>query len=320
MLFRTLKIVACALCFACAGAGISWSGHKVVGIVLTGDLSRYRDAHKAFIKVMAAKGYDRGNVEYLVQTPNPDLASWSNAARKMSAVGVDLVVAFGAPAAQAVAREADEIPMVFVDVFGPQEAGVIRTLLGDGGMATGVSSKVPLITIVKTAQELRPINTIGVVFNPRESGSQFQCRELKKLAAKNGYAVLEIPFSAGSSVEQSVNPVLGKIDVLFVSENCSANRSLDRIIARATAEHVPVITTIPGAAERGALLSLEISPAEQGQLAAELAAKALAGVSVGQMAVRTPGQIELIVNLKAAKTLDIHVPFQVLNMATKVLK
>ena len=308
------------LLVALLGAGVSWSGHKVIGVVLTADLPRYREAQRAFVKAMAAKGYDHANLDYLVQTPNPDAASWSNAARKMSAVGVNLVVAFGAPAAQAVAREADALPMVFVDVFGPQEAGIVRTMSGDGGMATGVSSKVPLVTVIKAAQDLKPLKTLGVVYNAKESGSQLQCKELKRLAEKNGFAIIEIPLSTGSSVDQLLSPVLAKVDYLYLSESVAANKFLDRIIARATAENVPVISTIPGSSEHGALISLEINPAEQGQLAAEYAAKSLSGMAAGQMPVRIPSQIDLIINLKTARTLEIQVPFQVLSMATKVLK
>ena len=36
--------------------------------------------------------------------------------------------------------------------------------------------------------------------------------------------------------------------------------------------------------------------------------------------VATPKKVELVVNLKAARTLDLHVPFPVLSAATRVLK
>ena len=295
-------------------------GHKVIGVVFTGELPRYREAHRAFLKGMSARGFDQGAVEYVVQVPNPDPGSWANASRKLKAIGVNMVVAYGAPAALAVVQEAESIPMVFVDVFGPQESTIVRLMSGDNGTITGVTSKVPLVTIIKAAQELRPIKTLGVLYNPQEVGSRVQLAELKRLAAKNGFSVREAKASTGAGLDQSLSALLKKADCLFVAESVIAGRHMERIVTRASEAGVPVLSSIPGASDKGALVTLEVSPAEQGQLAAEHAARILAGAHPGRLQVQTPRQIDLIVNLKTAKTLDIQVPFQVLSMATRIVK
>ena len=38
------------------------------------------------------------------------------------------------------------------------------------------------------------------------------------------------------------------------------------------------------------------------------------------MPVATPKRVDLVVNLKMARTLDLHVPFPVLSAATRVVK
>ena len=40
----------------------------------------------------------------------------------------------------------------------------------------------------------------------------------------------------------------------------------------------------------------------------------------GQMQIVTPKKTELIINMKAARLLELHVPFQGLTAATKILK
>jgi putative tryptophan/tyrosine transport system substrate-binding protein len=59
---------------------------------------------------------------------------------------------------------------------------------------------------------------------------------------------------------------------------------------------------------------------EQGQLAAEYAARILAGKKPSQLPVATPRRVDLIVNVKMAKSLELHVPFPVLSAATRVVK
>ena len=99
---------------------------KLVAALLTCDLPRYREAHKAFVKALVLKGYDQSNVEVITQTPNPDLISWSNSVRKFNAIGADVIVAYGTSAALAALRESHDIPIVYADVYGPVETGVAK--------------------------------------------------------------------------------------------------------------------------------------------------------------------------------------------------
>jgi putative ABC transport system substrate-binding protein len=77
---------------------------------------------------------------------------------------------------------------------------------------------------------------------------------------------------------------------------------------------------MPDAAEKGALVSLEISPQEQGHLAAEIVVRILEGATPEHLSLLTPRRIELIVNMRSARELGINLPFAVLGNATRVLK
>jgi len=48
--------------------------------------------------------------------------------------------------------------------------------------------------------------------------------------------------------------------------------------------------------------------------------KVLNGKNISQIPISTPKKTDMIVNLRAAKTLDLHVPFQALSAATKIMK
>lgn len=293
---------------------------RLVAAVLGSDLSRYKEAHRAFIRTLAQKGYDQSNLEIIVQSPNPDTISWANSIRKVTAIGADIIVTYGAPLTLVAIGEADETPIVFVDVYDPVETGIAKSMTIAGRNLTGVSSKVPMITLIKIAAKIKPVRTMGVIYNSREVGSVVQLKEIKRLAAQQGFAVVEANVSTGTGLDMALNAMLPRVDYLYVSECVAGSRGFERIVRRANEQKIPVISQMPEAAVKGALVALEVSPVEQGQLAGEDVVRILGGKRAAQIPIATPRKIELIVNMRAAKSLALHVPFHVLSAATKIIK
>jgi putative tryptophan/tyrosine transport system substrate-binding protein len=293
---------------------------KLVAVVLTSDVTRYRDAHRAFVKTLAANGYNEGNTDIIMQSPNPDPISWANSVRKVVAIGADIIITYGAPVTLAAMRETDDIPIVFADVYGPVETGVTKNMTVTGRNMTGVSSKVPMITLIKAAFDVRPIRNMGVIYNSREIGSLVQLKEIRRVAEQLGFAVFAINVSSVAGLDVTLNPLLAKVDIVYISECSAGCKGFEKIVHRANEYKIPVISQIPDAADRGALVALEISPSEQGHLAGESAVKVLNGRKISQIPIATPKKTDMIINLRAAKALDLHIPFQVLSIATRVLK
>jgi putative tryptophan/tyrosine transport system substrate-binding protein len=320
VLGRYGSAVVTAILFLTAGAMPAAAAGKLVAAVLSSDITRYRDAHRAFVKVLAQKGYDQSNVEIIMQSPNPDPISWANSIRKVSAIGADIIITYGAPITLTAMRETDDIPIVFVDVYGPVETGITKSMTLTGRNLTGVSSRVPMITLIKTALEIKPIRTMGVIYNSREMGSLVQLKEIKRLAAQQGFAVIEMNVSSPAGLDAGLNNLLARVDGIYVSECAAGSKGFEKIVHKANEHKIPVLSQMPDAADKGALVSLEVSPTEQGQLAGESAVKVLNGRKAGQIPIATPKKVEMIINMRAAKALDLHVPFQVLSAATKIMK
>jgi putative tryptophan/tyrosine transport system substrate-binding protein len=299
----------------------SRAGGKLVAALLTCDIPRYREAHKAFVKALLLKGYDQSTIEVITQTPNPDPISWANSIRKFNAIGADVIVTYGAPAALTALHEAGDIPVVFADVYGPVETGLARSMTSTGHNMAGMSSKIPLVTLVKTAMELKPIRTLGAVYTGREEGSLVQLKELRKIAAQLGVTLVEVNLVGSSGLDAALGTLFAaRVDCIYVSECAAGSRGFEKIVHRAGEQKIPVLSQMPGAAQKGALISLEADPAEQGQVAADYAARILGGKKASTLPVATPKKVDLVVNLKTARALDLHVPFPVLSAATRVLK
>ena len=284
---------------------------KVIGALLSSDLPRYREAHRQVLKTLAAHGFS-SSTEVIVQTPNPDPQSWGNAMRKLTAYGADLVVAYGASAVATALKEGDGLPVVAADA-----------VLGEGtpdSELCGITARVPMVTLLRVLQEIRPQQRVGVLYNSREVGSVRQLEELRRVARQMNITLLEGNAGTSGAVESATTAVLAKADSLIITDSSVVCRQFDRIVARCRTARMAVATTLPDGAERGALLSLEVSPTEQGEVAGHMAVRLLEGARPAQLGIKQPRKIELVLNLKVAHDIQLAVPFQVLGTATRVLK
>lgn len=292
-------------------AAESRASKAIIAAVLSSDQPRYREAHKYFLKTLDARGYTSATTEVILQSPNPDALSWSNSIRKIKVFRPDLIVAYGAPVAQVATKESKGIPVVSVDTYvsEPQVSGLC-----------GISCRVPLFTLLKSIQGIRPARKIGVLFSAREIGSQRQLDDVRKHAVMLGMRITEGNVVAASDLDTILASMLDSVDVIFVTESSLAARNFNKIIARTKAHKMPVISTMPDAADKGALVSLEINPREQGQMAAETAIRILEGANPSSLPLLTPHRIDLIINQRVAREMGTEVPIPVLGMATRIIR
>jgi putative ABC transport system substrate-binding protein len=287
------------------------AANTLIAAIMSSVQPRYREAHLAFVKSLSARGYPPATTEIVLQGPNPDQLSWSNTIRKFNAYKPALILAYGAPAALTAIKESEGIPVVSADIYATEQPAK--------GMC-GVSSRIPMITLLKTLQEIRPYQRIGILYTKREAGSQRQADDIRKIAVQLGVTVVDGNFSTTATLEAGINTFIDRVDVVIATESSIVYRNFDRIINRAKTQKKPVAATMPDAAEKGALVSLEISPQEQGHLAAEIAVRILEGASPEHLSLLTPRRVELIVNMRSAREMGINLPFNVLGNATRVIK
>ena len=279
--------------------------------IMSSDQPRYHEAHRAFVKALATHDYKAPSTEIILQTPNSDPLSWVAEVRKLNSSKTDLIVTYGAPASLAAIREAAGIPVVSVDVFASEQP--IKGLCG-------VSSRVPMVTLLKTLLDIRPYQRIGVLYTAREFGSQQQLDDVKKFAARLGITVLEGSVSYAAALDAELNKLLDKCGAVVVTEGSIFGQQFDRIVARSKAKKIPIVSTMPDAAEKGAIVSLEINPQEQGYLAAEMAVRVLEGAKTEFLPLVRPQRVDLVINMRRAREIGIEVPFPVLRSATRLIK
>lgn len=287
------------------------SSATTITAILSSDQSRYREAHRAFVKSIASHGYKAPSTEISLHTPSLDPLSLPAEFRRLGGSHSDLIVTYGAPAALAAGSETRGAPVISVDVFASEQ--VTKGLCG-------VSSRVSMANLLATLQKIRPFQRLGILYAPRDSGAQQQLDDVKKAASRLGLAVIEAGVTSAATLDSELNRLFDKSEAVVVTEGGLFSQQFERIIAKSRNRKIPVISTMPDAAEKGALVSLEINPQEQGYLAAEMAVRVLEGARTEYLPLIRPQRIDLVVNMRQAREFGIQVPASVLRSASRLIK
>jgi putative ABC transport system substrate-binding protein len=209
-------------------------------------------------------------------------------------------------------RETKTIPIVYAGVYDPSATGV------SSKNSVGISSKVPMTSLLRYLKKLMPFAKLAIVYNEQEPDSVRQAEELTQLESQYGFQTVRMPVKRAEDVRKLV--FTGKADVVFVSVSAAVNESLDAVVKAAHGAKVPTISQTGGAADHGVILSLTPSATEQGEVAARLTARLLRGENPAGMPAELPKLVELVLNLKEAGVLGIKVPYELISDATKVIK
>jgi putative ABC transport system substrate-binding protein len=291
------------------GTAPASAAEKTIGVIMTGNIPYYREIHKAFTEGLAAEGVGHGAVEIIQQTPNPEPMSWTNAARKLVAVGADIIVSYGAPATLSVLNETSDIPVVFAGVYDPQGIGVT------GKNGTGVSSKVPVASLLKNFKSISNFSNLGIVYSESEKDTVIQANEAKQLEAGMNFKSVKFNIKRSDDTAKIAN-----VDALFLTTGCAAQHCVSNILGLARKAKLPTATTIGGGEASGIILTIAANPQEQGREAAKIVAKMVKGAKVASIPLQLPKKIDMIINLKEANELGLKIPFDLLTAATRVIK
>lgn len=304
-LIQCLIAIVTFLIFASQG----FAERKTIGVIMTGNIPYYTKMHQAFITKLSSEGYD---VEILLQRPYPDPVSWSNAARKLIAVDVDIIVAYGAPAALAAVYEKTNIPIVYVGVPKPNTIGIA------GKNITGAVSNAPTSSLIRYLKKITSISNLGVLYSESEDDSLKQLEELTRLSNELGFRIVKINIKWIEDVKKI--RTADKLDALFLTYSSSVNMALDAIVDIAKANKLPTASILKGDDNSGVIITLSASPEEQGEIAAEKVIKILRGANPGTIPPTYGKNIELIFNLKENTAMGFKIPMDIVTEATKIIQ
>ncbi len=287
-------------------------GKTLVGVIFSGNIPYYRSMHVAFLAELQNKLPEASDIKYVVQFPSPDPVAWSNTAKKLIVGEVDMIISYGFPATSAVIAKESTIPLMFVGVYDP-ESVIVQT-----GPVTGCGYTVSLPDLFRYLKQGVVMKRLAVVYGSNEADSVRQMNELASLAAQEKVELLRLDLSSRGDLDKFNALETG--DAVFITGSSVAHVLIKDILTILREKKIPAVDIFPSSPEEGIIGTLHQNPEQQGRIAAEIAAKLIAGEKAGNIEPVIVSSPELVFNLNEARRLGISFSSQVLGEATRVIQ
>jgi len=235
-----------------------------------------------------------------------------------------LVVASGTAGAVAAKSATTTIPIVFGVAVDPVKAGLVASLNRPGGNLTGVTNLNVEIgpKRLEVLHALLPTATdFAVLVDPTGPVAEPFVRELQAAARSLGLRLHVLNASSERDFD-SVFVRLGQLKAaaLIISPSTSFVGRTEQLAALAIRYRVPTISQYRPFAAAGGLISYGTDETEYYRLVGIDTGRILNGEKPAELPVEQSTKVELIINLKTAKTLGIDVPLTLLGRADEVIE
>ncbi len=254
----------------------------------------------------------------------PDEAAARETAKRFVRDRVDLIVAFESQCVRAAKAATSEIPVVFLHVTDPVAEGFAKSLARPEGNLTGFGEFFAdlLAKRVELLKELVPrLRSLLVLIDPQDRAMPQQLAEVRKAANALKLQLVEREVTRQSDVERVFGSLSsGEVQGVFVASSSLVTKFPSLVLRLAAERHLPVPSHRKEWVEKGALFSYGANFHAVGQDAATYVDKILRGTKPADLPVEQVTRLELVINLKTAKTLGLTIPQSVMIRADEVIE
>jgi putative ABC transport system substrate-binding protein len=297
----------------------------LVGFLNSQSADRYERYARAFRQGLGETGYVEGGnvaIEYRwADTQNDRLPALAAAlvSRQVRVIAANTLAALASKAAT------QTIPVVFVTSGDPVELGLIASLSRPGGNVTGVTTLGVEVgpKRLELLHELIPsANIIAVLVNPTNpSLTEPLSRNLQAAASTLG---LQLHVVQANS-ERDFEPVFATLHqlgagALVIGSDALFTSRLEQLAAMALRHSMPTMWENSDFAEAGGLMSYGGSFMDAYRRLGVYTGRILKGDKPADLPVEQATKTELIINLKTAKAIGLHVSQDMLSIADQVIE
>jgi len=298
----------------------------IVGFLSVGTLESNHEYVAAFHRGLADGGFAEGRnlgVEYRWSEGHND---------RLPALAEDLVrdqvtviAVNGTPGSLAAKAATQTTPIVFYIGTDPVGLGLVASLAHPGGNITGVTNL--NVELFKKCFELMysltsPASTIAVLVNPANVAQAATERATVQDAAHAlGARLMILDASSPRDIESTFEVLVGqRVGGLVVSDEIFFLSQRDRLVELAVRYAVPTIYAYREFPLAGGLMSYGTDILDGYRLAGIYTGRILKGEKPADLPVQQATKVELVINLKTAKTLGLTMPLALLGRADLVIE
>jgi putative ABC transport system substrate-binding protein len=303
-----------------------------IGLLFTGVSARdsaWRSLpnYRAFLESMQERGYvEGGNFVFEPRSAegNPDRLPEVAMALVQVKPDVILVSTCGAPL-DAMRRATSTIPIVVAACTGDMVAdGIVASLARPGGNLTGQQKLNPEMA-AKRLQLLKEVvpsaSRVAVLWDPNYSDFASDWRAMRAAAETLGITLQSVESRGATQLDSAFSAMVsGRADAFVTFSDSLTYIQAQRVADLAARNRLPAMYAYREISAGGGLMSYGPSIPDMFRQATVFVDKILKGARPGDLPIEQPRRIELVVNLKTAKALDITIPQSLLMRADEVIE
>lgn len=244
-------------------------------------------------------------------------------ARELVAAACDVVLAIGSLAVRAMTQASSTLPVVMFGNFDPVALGLVGNLARPGGNVTGVLIAPDGTLAGKRLELLKQAvpqaSRIGLLIPDDESVRQ-QVQETRVAAHALGVALPVVAVRKGDYAAAFATLARERVAALVVGSHQYFVRDRRRIVELAAAHRLPAMYEWREQVAVGGLMTYSTSLAGVYQRVAAYVDRIHKGAKPGDLPVERPTKFELVINLEAARRIDLVVPHALLLRADEVIE
>jgi len=277
-------------------------------------------ARNGFIEALKSKGFEDGkNIKIDYQNAQGEIATAQTIAQNFVSQKEDLILAIATPSAQAAYNATKDIPILITAVTDPIKAGLTKSLDKPDTNVTGTSDDVSIEKQLELLKKLLPNSKkVGVIYNSSESNSEIQLENIKKAVPNFNLELVSVGVNNVNEITQALNSILDKIDVLYIPTDNLVVSAMPLISNTCFKKNIPIIGSEEGQVASGALATNGIDYFKLGFQTGLMAVEILNGKKVSQIPITTLSELSMVINIDAAKKLNINIPEDISNKAKKI--
>jgi len=246
-------------------------------------------------------------------------------AADLAARQVAIIAAPGGIAAGLAAKAATStIPIIFLTGADPVQFGLVKSLSRPDSNLTGVAILTNTLAPkqLELLHELVPTATlVAFLVNPKNPIAESDTRDLQSAASATRQQILVLNASTDGEVESAFAALVQqRAGALLVQSDPFFNSRPDDIVALAARYAIPAIYQWRDFPVAGGLMSYGTVLADAYRQVGIYAGKILKGAKASDLPVQQSVKVQLVINLKTAKTLGLTFPLTLLGRADEVIE
>jgi putative ABC transport system substrate-binding protein len=308
---RRRILVLLTLCWLATASSVALASELRAAILLSSDADVFLEALEGLEQHLSAA------------LPGLEIDTWRPADGKHAMVREiqrlrekppDVIIAFGAQAAERVASELPDLPLV-VGLLVDRES--IRRL----GNATGVALTFPVDLELRWARRFVPAGrTLGVLYDPSQNRERI--REAEIVARELGIELIARPVTSPQDLPRILRSLSRRIGFLWgISDRTVLTPATAKsVLTFSYEQRIPISGLSERWVEAGALYALDRDYRDLGVQCAELVVQVLDGVPATTLPPQAPRRVSYSVNLLAARHMKLEIDPELVSAASKVIR